>query len=844
VFFVTKKELRRHKKNFTAFRTFTFTMNYTPTHIATITHGQILQTGNKDLIIRHLLSDSRQIISPQTGIFIALQGEQYNGHLYLQAAYQAGVRCFLISEKDTFQQLPHSSIILVENTLVALQKLATAQRQKFTYPVIGITGSNGKTVVKEWLFQLLRERFHIVRSPKSYNSQVGVPLSVLAMEDTHDLAIFEAGISQLDEMKNLEEIIQPNIGILTNIGAAHDEGFSSKEEKIKEKIELFSNTESVICEWKYARNFEQNTKQKIWTWGREKEADLQILRITKRKKESRISAKWQGQKIHIILPFQDAASLENVMHCWLVLLTLNIDNQTIANQIKELEQVAMRLELKQGSYSSLIINDSYNSDLTSLKIALRFLEQQSKNLKRTVVLSDILQSGKKSEELYPKVAELLVKYQIDYLVGIGDEIMDLETHLPKNIETSFHKTTADFLTNFTQNNFKESVILLKGARAFTFEKIAARLEQKTHNAVLEVNLNALLHNLKVYRSYLQPETKLLVMVKASAYGSGSMETAKLLEYQQVDYFGVAYADEGTELRKGGIKTPILVLNPEPSTFDQLVRYNLEPEIYSLKQLKELLQFLQAQDKKMGIHLKLETGMNRLGFEEENLEELANLLNNSTQIKVLSIFSHLASSDMEDHDNFTKNQVSRFDKNYAAICEMIGYRPFQHILNSSGINRFPQYHKDMVRLGIGIYGVDSSAEISEQLRVVNTLKAVISQIKTLKKGATVGYGRHGKIEAPTRTATVGIGYADGLLRAAGKGKYSFLLHGKHAPIVGNVCMDMCMIDVTDIPEAQEGDSVIIFGENPTAQELAAALGTIPYEVFTNVSQRVKRVYVEE
>ena len=819
-------------------------MNYTPTHIAKITDGQLIQLAQKEVVIRHLLSDSRQIISPQTGVFIALKGEQHNGHLYLEAAYKAGVRCFLISEKESIPQLPEATIIFVKNTLVALQNLAAAQRQKFSCPVIGITGSNGKTVVKEWLFQLLRESFHIVRSPKSYNSQVGVPLSVLAMENTDDLAIFEAGISQMNEMEKLEEIIQPSIGILTNIGAAHDEGFASKEEKINEKVKLFKRTEKVICEWKHAQYFKQSLGTQILTWGREKEADLQILRITKRGNKSRISANWQRQKISITLPFQDAASLENVMHCWLTLLTLNIDNQSIATRTKRLEQVAMRLELKEGSNGSLLINDSYNSDLTSLKIALRFLGQQSKDLKRTVVLSDILQSGKKSEELYPTVAELLVKYQINYLVGIGNEVSDLKAHLPKNINSDFYKSTEIFLAQFDQENFKKSAILLKGARHFTFEKIAARLEQKTHNAVLEVNLNSLLHNLKVYRSYLQPKTKLLVMVKASAYGSGSMETAKLLEYQQVDYFGVAYADEGSELRKGGIKTPILVLNPEPSTFNQLLRDNLEPGIYSLKQLKELLHLLQVQDKQMGIHLKLETGMNRLGFDENDLEELNSLLNQSKNIKVLSIFSHLASSDMKDHDDFTKYQVNRFDKNYATICHSIGYKPFQHILNSSGINRFPQYHKDMVRLGIGIYGVDSSTEIAAQLRVVNTLKAVISQIKTLKKGETVGYGRHGKINTPTRTATIGIGYADGLLRAAGKGNYSFSLHGKLAPIIGNICMDMCMIDITHIPEAQEGDSVVIFGENPRAEELATALGTIPYEVFTNVSQRVKRVYVEE
>lgn len=818
------------------------TVNYTFADIASFFPKADLQIKQSEASVRFLLIDSRQITSAQDSIFIALPGEQFDGHQYLIAAYRAGVRSFILSDKKYKKELPKANLIFVENTRKALQELAAQHRQRFSIPVIGITGSNGKTIVKEWLFQLLRSDFSVVRSPKSYNSQIGVPLSVWEMQEQHDLALIEAGISLPGEMVRLEKIIRPRIGILTNIGAAHDEGFTSRAQKKAEKMLLFRSAEIVICSYKNVPKGEP--KDKFLTWGRTDEADLQINRTLKTEKGTKIFAWYQGEKVRTQIPFQDTASLENALHCWLTLLHLNLDRTEIEERMSVLEPVAMRLELKQGASGSLLINDSYNSDLTSLKIALRFLTRHSQNLKRTLILSDILQSGKANADLYQTVALLLKKYAVQFVVGIGEEVYRLGEFLPQEVQWDYYEDTTEFLVQADFEDFGDSAILLKGARRFAFEKIAAQLEQKTHNTVLEVNLNALLHNLKVYRSYLSPETKLLVMVKASAYGSGSLETAKVLEYQKVDYFGVAYADEGVELRKNGIKTPILVLNPEAATFAQLVKHELEPEIYNLKQLKELVRFLALRNKQIGIHLKLETGMNRLGFEEEDLTELGTILQDNPSIKVLSIFSHLAGSEAGAHDDFTTKQAARFRNNYEAVCRFLTYRPFRHILNSSGIARFPEHQMEMVRLGIGIYGTEGNPVLAEKLRVVNTLKARISQIKNLEEGDTVGYGRQGIIKQKTRSATISVGYADGLLRAAGNGKFSVLLHGKRAPIIGNICMDMCMVNVTNIPEAKEGDEVIIFGENPRVEELAQVLGTIPYEVFTNTSERVKRIYIEE
>ena len=836
-FFVPSTTFPRDFQHFCKKRRY---INYTVRHITAVTAGRLLTAAASPPPIRQVLTDSRQITAPRTSLFVALRGVRYDGHRFLQSAYASGVRCFLVSTAEAARDLPEAHFIVVSDTLEALQTLAAHHRGRFTCPVIGITGSNGKTVVKEWLFQLLRRDFHIIRSPKSYNSQVGVPLSVLAMNESHDLAIFEAGISQPGEMEKLQRIIRPTIGILTNLGAAHDEGFNDREEKLHEKIKLFAEAETVICADKFAAYFADRPALQLLKHGRGAAAHLRLTRVVKSDIGTKIFARLHDQKMRLLLPFPDAASVQNVLSCCLCLSALGIDNQTITERIRNLERVAMRLELKQAAGGSVLINDSYNSDLTSLKIALRFLAQQSKDLRRVVVLSDILQSGKKQQQLYPQVAELAEKYKIDILAAIGTDIRELKPDIPA---VRYYDTTADFLADYRPEDFKNAAILVKGARKFAFERIAARLELKTHSAIAEINLNALLHNLRVYRSFLRPTTKVLVMLKASAYGSGSLEIAKFLEYQQADYFGVAYADEGAELRAGGIKTPILVLNPDSATFDQMLRYRLEPEIYSLHQLRELIRFLQTNGGEMQVHLKVETGMNRLGFAEDDLPALCDLLRQTPQIKVLSVFSHLVGTDSADFDSFSAEQVARFDRAYDFICASLGYAPFTHILNSSGISRLSHYQKDMVRLGVGIYGGDNGQN-ALNLQVVCTLKAVIAQIKTVDPAETVGYNRRGKITRPTRIATVGIGYADGLPRAAGNGNYAVALHGQRASIVGVVCMDMCMIDVTDIAEAREGDSVVIFGEEPAAEELAAACGTIVYEIFTGISGRVKRVYTEE
>jgi len=546
--------------------------------------------------------------------------------------------------------------------------------------------------------------------------------------------------------------------------------------------------------------------------------------------------------------FTDAASIENAVHCWALMLHLGYNHETIARRVARLEPVAMRLELKEGSNGCTVINDSYNSDFTSLNIALDFLEQQSKKKRHTLILSDILQSGQSREVLYQRVARLLLEKKMDRVIGIGEGVKILEKMLPDNFEKAFFPDTATFLAALSALNFHEEAILLKGARRFGFERIANRLASKTHNTTLEVNLGALLHNLRQYQSRVQSGTRLMVMVKARAYGSGSAEVAKLLEFQNVDYLGVAYADEGVELRKAGIQLPVIVMNPEKATFDALLRYRLEPEIYSLGLLDEFLRFVRQHsgNHAPAFHLKLDTGMHRLGFEESDLEKVLKLLStfNRPPLTVKSVFTHLAASEAPVHDEFTRQQVALFNKMYEKLAEGLGYRPMRHVLNSGGIVRFPEYQMDMVRLGLGLYGIDSSGILQNRLQVVNTLKATVSQIKTIGPGDTVGYGRMGQSDKPMRIATLSIGYADGLLRTAGNGRFSVSIRGKMALLTGNICMDMAMADVTHIPEAQEGDVAVVFGQSPTVEELAACLGTIPYEVFTSISGRVKRVYVQE
>ncbi len=820
--------------------------------------------------IEHCLLDSRQIIFPKTTLFFAIKGQRHDGHRFLPELLEKGIRNFVVSEKVGAGEFPNANFIFVPNTLHALQQLATNHRHQFTLQTIGITGSNGKTIVKEWLFQLLQEDHQVVRSPKSYNSQIGVPLSVWQIQPHHDLGIFEAGISEMGEMEKLAPIIDCGIGIFTNIGPAHSAGFPTVEEKIRQKFKLFEGAKAILfCkdDSRVNQAMQELKEPAFFTWSKAgKRADLEVLKIFPTEKSEKtmmqkgdakvptpgtsIQAIFKKKSISIRIPFTDSASVENAIHCWALLLFLGYENEVIENRIAKLEPIAMRLELKEGIHNCLIINDSYNSDLTSLTIALNFLEQQSKNPKRTIILSDILQSGQRREQLYQRVARLLLEKGVERVIGIGEDVAVLGKILKSKPDwksagqSRFFKTTAEFLQQIENLEFREETILLKGARKFEFERIANRLSKKVHQTTLEVNLSALIHNLSLYHSFLKPGTKMMAMVKAAAYGSGSIEVAKLLEFQKVDYLGVAYADEGVELRHAGIRLPIVVLNPEEAIFDTLIRYNLEAEIYSLALLRQFLEFLEVEKVKASIHLKFDTGMHRLGFEAEQLHPLLELLKSSNLVQVQSVFSHLAASEDAAHDSFTDQQIQRFLEMYEQLAEGLGYRPMRHVLNSGGILRFPQFQMEMVRLGIGLYGIDGSGILQDKLHVVNTLKATISQIKNVGAGESVGYGREGRSDTARRIATVSLGYADGLLRKAGNGRYHVLIHNQKAPIVGNVCMDLCMVDVTAITHVQEGDEVLIFGKELPIEELASCLDTIPYEVFTSISDRVKRVYYQE
>jgi Alr-MurF fusion protein len=885
--------------------------------IQEILAAEPLQLPNKSAVIELFLTDTRRVAFPETSLFFPLVGRFHDGHDYIAAAYERGVRNFLVSKSTfLFEDFKGANFLKIDDILRGIQKIAAAHRRQFPeLEVIGITGSNGKTVVKEWLFQLLREDFNIVRSPKSYNSKTGVPLSVWQIKAENNLAIFEAGISTTNEMSVLADIIEPTIGVFTMIGEAHNEGFKDIEEKIEEKLQLFNSCKTIVYCADDARVSALIKKhfplKKLLSWSKENnESDLQIVDIQFIGTKTSFSFKLDNASFvstnKIEIPFTDKASMDNAATCLLTLLALKKDPSVYLAKFGKLEPIEMRLELKRGVSGSFIVNDSYNSDFTSLSLALDFIAQNGQ-LSRTLILSDILQSGQDAATLYHKVADLLVEKGISKLIGIGSEITAIKPFLTKNIQSEFFESTNLFLNKTKNVDFQKQIILLKGARPFAFERIAERLSEKNHKTVLEINLNALTHNLSVFKNILSKDSKfqvstknagiwnlkseipsriapkIMAMVKASAYGNGSDEVARLLEYNHADYLAVAYADEGIELRQAGIRLPIMVMNPEEASFDALQRYDLEPEIYSLRLLENFANFLKNAEKnaenaiytegsfdvgfrksdfgKMPtsdipnpkytegspfskIHLKLDTGMHRLGFESADIQQVIAILNKNKNIKVAAIFTHLAASEAAIHDGFTRLQVERFSEMYALISEGIGEKPMRHVLNSSGIVRFPEYRFDMVRLGIGLYGVDGSGELPAQLQVVQTLKATISQIRRVPKTESIGYSRRGLLERDSIIATISIGYADGLLRGAGNGHFSVGIHGQRAPIVGGVCMDMTMIDITDIPNVLEGDEVEIFGENISVQELATALNTIPYEIFTGISERVKRVYFQE
>lgn len=821
-------------------------LRYTTSEIARILNAKLI--GNSDIPVSLITIDSRTPNGGNGALFVAIVGQNHDGHRFIGELYSIqNVRAFLVSNSEGLaEQFPNATFIVCGNTLDALQKLAAYHRSKYAYPVVGITGSNGKTIVKEWLNQLLSGNFRIVRSPKSFNSQVGVPLSVLQMDENFQLGIFEAGISLVGEMDKLQPIINPEIGIFTNIGLPHQENFADIEQKITEKLKLFKWVKQLIYCTDHAEvsnaiisNINKNTTQ-LLTWGHSSSADVRIDKIEIDSKSSKISINYKNTPFTFSIPFSDKASIENAMHCLCLMLILNIDYKTIEQRIAKLTQVAMRLELKEGINNCSIINDSYNSDIGSLKVALDFLVQQKQHSNRILILSDIMQSGLKPETLYSEVALLTKEKGINKIIGIGTEMSKFSNLF--SIDKEFYADTTEFLQNFSRRQISNSAILLKGSRAFHFERISAILEQKSHRTVLEVNINSLVHNLNFYRSQLKPNVKLMALVKAFSYGSGSFEIANLLQFHRVDFLGVAFADEGVALREAGISLPIIVLNPSFGTYELMIEYELEPEIYSFTGLKE---FIAALDR-MGVssysvHIKIDSGMHRLGFTPNEIPELISMLKQNKLIKVRSIFSHLAASDETEHDNFTQLQIDTFAKTCNEIAQAIGYTPIRHILNTGGIERYPNAQFDMVRLGIGLYGISSTQQ--DKLLPVSTLKSRIIQVKHLNEGETIGYSRKGKVTRPTTVITIPIGYADGLNRKLSNGVGKMLVKGKLAPTIGNISMDTCTIDATGI-DVSEGDEVTIFGANPTIYDVAKALETIPYEVLTSISRRVKRIYYQE
>jgi alanine racemase len=867
-------------------------MKYSIGKIAGIIEAKTAPLYETDIQI--LLTDSRSLSEPAVSLFFALTTAHNDGHKYIRDLYDRGVRNFTVQHSfDGMNDMPDANFLLVSDTLLALQQLAAFHRRQFEIPVIGITGSNGKTIVKEWLYQLLHDRLSIVRSPRSYNSQTGVPLSVWQLNEQTEWGIFEAGISLPGEMQRLESIVRPTAGIFTTIGEAHQENFSSQEEKCLEKLQLFDH---LVCHPQSPSKIIYNEDQALvkyclekkgllpntFSWSKTNEkADLFISKIEKEIDHTIIGYRTFGCTVHgtrcttlestvedsctlLKIPFTDDASIEDAIHCLAAILVLSpftvhrspftvhcspftvhrspFTIPDLSERFAKLDPVAMRLDVCKGIHNNTLINDTYNSDVNSLSIALDFMSRRSvdNQLKRVLVLSDILQSGMVPAAFYRKVAELVSQKQVQQIIGIGPNLMSHSNLF--TMEKEFYPTTESFLDSGRWRTLKDSIILIKGSRKSRFERISEQLEEKAHQTVLEVDLDAVIHNLKYFRSKLKPETKIICMVKAFGYGVGSYELAKTLQERGADYLAVALADEGAELRREGITMPVLVMNPEEHAFNTLFEYHLEPEIYNLSILDAIIRETGRRGiLQYPIHIKLNTGMNRLGFDVSDLSVLAEKLNKQQGVAVKSVFSHLAGSDSPLLDDYTNEQISRFQEEAAYLEKSLPYPLMKHILNSAGIERFPGAQLDMVRLGIGLYGISVIDE--NALKPVAALKTRILQIREVKRGETVGYSRNGLLNRDSLIACLPIGYADGLDRRLGNGNSEVLIQGKKCPLVGNICMDICMVDVTDCP-AEEGDEAIIFGEGITIGDLAEKLHTIPYEILTSISPRVKRIYYKE
>lgn len=808
------------------------------------------RVGDRPAQVDWILTDSRSLCFPEETLFFALKTKRNDGHKYIEELYARGVYNFVVTEiPKKMQGCKDINFLVVSNVLKALQRLAAKHREQFDVPVVGITGSNGKTVVKEWLYQLLSPERRITRSPRSYNSQIGVPLSVWMMDSHTELGIFEAGISEMGEMEALEPIIRPTIGVLTNIGGAHQENFTSLQEKCMEKLLLFKDCDVII----YNGDNELISscvakslfaaREIAWSM-KDVERPLFVEKIEKDATGTTVKYRYLGFFKEYRIPYIDDASIENSLNCLAVALYLMVSPETIAERMACLEPVAMRLEVKEGKNGCVLINDSYNSDFASLDIALDFMARRSegKMRRRTLILSDILETGQPGKLLYRQVADLVHSRGVDRLIGVGEEISAASARFEVK-DKQFFQTTKELITSGVLASLRGDVVLVKGARAFHFDEVTDLLELKVHETILEINLNALVDNLNYYRNKLKPETKLMCMVKASAYGAGPFEVAKTLEEHRVDYLAVAVADEGADLRKAGITCPIIIMNPEVTAFKTMFAYRLEPNIYGFRILEDLIKAAEREGvSNFPIHIKIDTGMHRLGFDPYNdMKPLVERLNRQSAVIPRSVFSHLVGSDSSRFDAFTRKQIETFEAASAELQAGFTHKILRHICNTAGIERYPGAQFDMVRLGIGLYGIDPYT--NRVLHNVSTLKTTILQIHNVSADETIGYSRKGVLHRDSRIATVPIGYADGLNRHLGNGNAYCLVNGQKAPYIGNICMDVCMIDVTGI-DCKEGDKVVVFGDDLPVTVLSNALDTIPYEILTNVSNRVKRVYFQD
>lgn len=812
---------------------------YSLSEIAEITHSTC--EGNGNLRITKVQTDSRTSFDEISAIFMAIKGARGNGHDYIVDMYERGCRNFWVQISENYPHYSDANYIISTSVIGAFQSLMAHYRQQYQNPVVAVTGSNGKTIVKEWLYFLLKQSTSVVRSPRSYNSQLGVPLSLMLLDKHFSCAVIEAGISEVGEMERLQTMIQPTIGVFTNIGDAHQQHFTSMEQKIHEKMLLFKNVETLVYCSDYKQiDTEAKTLQtvKLVAWGFSDNATNKVVAV-KKDGSTEITAAWNDKKESFVIPFTDAASIENAVHCFYVLRVLGKDVEL--SFFGELPMVAMRLEQVAGRNNCVLINDSYNSDFQSVKIALQFLRQQHKNTSKTLVLSDVKQTGMNFDELYSSIADMIREYSINRVIGVGK---DISKYLKKYLPTGhYYKSTEALLPKFHEFAFQNETILFKAAREFAFERLVEQLQQQSHQTVLEVNLNAIVHNLNYFRSCLNPQTKIMIMVKAFCYGNGSYEIANILQHNKVDYLAVAFVDEGIELRNSGITVPIIVMNPEYGMLSTLYEYGLEPNIHNFAVLDEVKQLCATNpNKTYPIHLKMDTGMARYGFQPHQIQNLISELKLVPNCTVASIFSHLVGSDDAQFDSFTMNQIELFDTMSKQIMAEFPYPIMRHILNSAGIERFRDYQFDMVRLGIGLYGI--SFVNPQACQPISTLKTFVSGIRDMENNASVGYSRKTILKRKSKIAVIPIGYADGFNRKLSNGVGTVLIHGKEVPVVGNICMDAAMIDITDVPDVKLGDEVILFGKDLPVTKMAEKIGTIPYEVMTSIARRVKRVYVYE